>query len=79
MSDVTLVNNTFLGVANVGQYLGKEVFINNIANGGGAGTVRSHNIYTKLEPGIQNSQYKWALGDGDIDGRGRTAARYSPI
>ena len=66
MSDVTIVNNTFLGVANVGRFLGKQVFINNIVHGGGAGTVRSHNIYTALMWN-QDAQYNWALADGEID------------
>jgi hypothetical protein len=66
MHDVTLVNNTFLGVANVGRFLGKQVFVNNIVNGGGAGTVCSHNIYTALMWN-QDSQYKWALAEGEID------------
>jgi hypothetical protein len=66
MSDVAIVNNTFLGVANVGRYQGKQVFVNNIVNGGGAGTICSHNIYTALMWN-QDSQYKWALAEGEMD------------
>ena len=66
MHDVTMVNNTFVGVANVGRFLGKQVFVNNIVNGGGAGSVCNHNIYTALMWN-QDSQYKWALAEGEID------------
>ncbi len=66
MSDVAIVNNTFVGVANVGRYAGKQVFVNNIVHGGGAGTICNHNIYTALMWN-QDANYKWALGEGEID------------
>jgi hypothetical protein len=66
MGDVTIVNNTFLGVANVGREVAREDFINNIVHGGGSGEVRSHNIYTALT-WAQDAQYKWSLAEGEID------------
>ena len=66
MGDVTIVNNTFLGVANVGRETARQVFINNIVHGGGAGDVRSHNIYTALS-WAQDAAYKWALAAGEMD------------
>jgi len=66
MYDVTLINNTFLGPANVGSDLGKQIFINNIANGGGNGTVRTNNIYTAFN-WAQNPEHKWLLADTEID------------
>ena len=66
MNDVTIVNNTFLGPANVGGDPGKQVFVNNIVNAGGAGTVRSHNVYTALNWG-QSPRYNWTLAEGEVD------------
>jgi len=66
MGDAIIVNNTFLGAANVGSDMGKQVFVNNIAHSGGAGTVRSHNIYTALN-WAQNQEHKWSLAEGEID------------
>jgi hypothetical protein len=67
MYDVTIVNNTFVGVANVGRdTFGKQVFVNNIVHGSGAGTVRSHNLYTALS-WWQDPADKWSLREGEID------------
>ena len=77
MSDVTLVNNTFLGAANVGRDLGRQVFINNIVHGGrrrhgpqpqplhGAGLVRR----------TLSTSGRWPMAR--LIGPRRIAARYS--
>jgi hypothetical protein len=66
MGDAVIVNNTFLDAGNVGKDLGKQVFVNNIVHMGGAGTVRSHNIYTALN-WAQNPEHKWSMAEGEID------------
>jgi hypothetical protein len=73
MGAVTIVNNTFLGPANVGGDSDRQVFVNNIVQAGGNGTVRSHNLYTALarwqKPGGRNT---WSLADGEIDWSGKS-------
>ncbi len=65
--DVVVVNNTFLGSVSIGtETKGKQICVNNIIHGGGAGEVRHHNLFTALN-WTQSAQYKWMLGDGEID------------
>lgn len=65
MGSVTLVNNTFLGVANVGGDTDRQVLVNNIIHGGGKGTVRHHNLYTDLQ--WWQKKDSWTLAEGELD------------
>ncbi|MBN1672036.1 MAG: right-handed parallel beta-helix repeat-containing protein [Kiritimatiellae bacterium] len=77
MGDVTVVNNTFLGVANVGGDAGHDVFVNNIVHGGGSGDVRRHNLYTALA-WWQDARYGWALAEGELQEENRNVVFESP-
>ncbi|MEK7412895.1 MAG: right-handed parallel beta-helix repeat-containing protein [Planctomycetota bacterium] len=65
--DVVMINNTFLGVVNMGAKLpGKQIFINNIVHKGGGGKLRNHTLFTALN-WDQAPSNKWAFAEGDID------------